>query len=59
MLGFGSPNAWQGKMAIVLTGRVWFAGPMAMTGGGWSSMAVTSRYALVTEEPATLKAEQM
>ena len=43
MVGLGFPDAWQGKIAIVLIGRVWFAGPMAMIGGGWSSMAVTSR----------------
>ena len=43
MTGLGVPNAWHGRTAIVLIGSVWLAGPMAMIGGGWSSMAVTSR----------------
>ena len=59
IVGLGFPDAWQGKIAIVLIGSVWLAGPIAMIGGGWSSMAVTSRYALVTLDPATLNAEQM
>ena len=32
MDGLGFPEAWQGKTAIVLIGRVWLAGPMAMIG---------------------------
>ena len=32
MDGLGFPEAWQGKTAIVLMGRVWLAGPMAMIG---------------------------
>ena len=43
MVGLGWPEAWHGRMAMVLMGKVWLAGPMAMIGGGWSSMAVTSR----------------
>ena len=43
IVGFGFPDAWHGKIATVLIGKVWLAGPMAMIGGGWSSMAVTSR----------------
>jgi hypothetical protein len=34
IVGFGVPDAWHGKIATVLIGRVWFAGPMAMIGGG-------------------------
>lgn len=43
IVGFGDPEASQGMMATVLMGRVWLAGPMVMMGGGWSSMAVTSK----------------
>ena len=43
MSGLGLPDAWQGRIAMVLTGRVWLAGPMVMMGGGWSSTAVTSK----------------
>ena len=59
IVGLGSPEAWHGSIATVLIGRVWFAGPIVIIGGGWSSTAVTSRYALVTDEPATLKPEQI
>ena len=41
MAGLGLPEAWHGSTAIVFTGSVWLAGPIAMMGGGWSSRAVT------------------
>ena len=52
------PEASHGKMASVLTGNVWLAGPTLIIGGGSFAIAVTSRYALVEMDPATLKAEQ-
>ena len=44
-------------MASVFTGNVWLAGPTLIIGGGSFAIAVTSRYALVEIDPATLNAE--
>lgn len=56
--GGGLPRARQGRTATDLTGNVWFAGPRAITGGGWSSGATTRNRARPKAEPAALTAEQ-
>ena len=41
--GAGLPLASHGRMASVLTGKVWLAGPTLMMGGGSFVRLVTSR----------------
>jgi hypothetical protein len=53
------PEALQGSVAIVCSGRVWLAGPRSMTGGGAFSLETTSRWALAARDPAADSAEQM